>query len=206
MSLAVPTLVGERCLLRALVPTDAESLRHHADDEAVWRNLFDGFPHPYTLAAAQEWCGPDRDPLFGVVWGIEVDEAPKLAAVPLRGPPRGRAGLGSGPAPGAHVVGCIGLRPDHAGLRCNAEVGYWLGQAYWRRGIASEALDLVTHWAWAMQPELTRLYAPIFAWNEGSMAVARNAGYAVEAHLPRSAIKAGVVIDRVQYACYRQPA
>jgi RimJ/RimL family protein N-acetyltransferase len=115
----------------------------------------------------------------------------------------GRAGLGSGPAPGGEAIGCIGLRPDHGGLRCNAELGYWLGQAHWRRGIASEALDLVTQWAWAMRPELTRLYAPIFAWNEGSQAVARKAGYLLEARLPQSAIKAGRVIDRVQYACYR---
>ncbi len=177
MSLEVQTLVGERCVLRELRPADAESLRVHADDEAVWRNLFEGFPRPYTLAAAQEWCGPERDPLFGLVWGIEVQGS---------------------------VVGCIGLRPDEAGLHCNAEVGYWLGQAYWRRGIASEALDLVTHWAWAMRPELTRLYAPIFAWNEGSQAVARKAGYVLEAHLPQSAVKAGRVIDRVQYAAYRR--
>ncbi|WP_372526981.1 GNAT family N-acetyltransferase [Piscinibacter sp.] len=53
------------------------------------------------------------------------------------------------------------------------------------------------------QPELTRLYAPIFAWNEASQAVARKCSYAKEADLPASAIKAGQVIDRVQYAAYR---
>jgi RimJ/RimL family protein N-acetyltransferase len=101
------------------------------------------------------------------------------------------------------VVGCISLRPDAGWLRCNAEVGYWIGQAYWRRGITSEALALVTAWAWSHRPELMRLYAPIFAWNEGSQVVARKCGYFLEAQLRCSAIKDGRVIDRVQWAALR---
>ena len=88
-------------------------------------------------------------------------------------------------------------------MRCNAEVGYWIGRAFWRRGIASEALRLITHWAFATLPEVTRLYAPIFAMNEGSQGVARACGYVLEARMPGSAIKDGQLIDRVQYATYR---
>jgi len=175
--LAVPTLNGARCALRALVVSDAPSLQQHADDVAVSRNLIDGFPSPYTLADAQSWCDSTRRPeSFGYVWGIDIQ---------------------------GDVVGCVGVRPDEAWFRCNAEVGYWLGQAYWRCGIASEALGLVTQWAWANLPEVTRLYAPIFFWNHGSQAVARKCGYYQEAELRRSAIKNGQVIDRVQWACLR---
>ena len=178
---AVPTLRGERCVLRPLGPDDAASLARHADDEAVWRNLFEGFPRPYALADAQAWCDPARRPASaGFVWGIEA-----------------------GGDVGGNVVGCIGLRPDAGWLRCNAEVGYWLGQAHWWHGVASDALLRVSEWALRTQPELTRLYAPIFAWNLGSQRVAAKAGYELEARLPQSAIKAGRVIDRVQYARYR---
>jgi len=174
----LPTLVGQRCVLRELRASDAADLQRHADDEAVWRHLFDGFPHPYTLADAQAWCGGGwRD--GGHVWGIEYDGA---------------------------IIGCVGLRPETGWLRCNAEVGYWIGQAFWRRGITSEALRLATAWAWANCPELSRLYAPIFAWNEGSQAVARSAGYALEARWPQSAFKAGQLIDRVVWAAYRAAA
>ena len=178
---AVPTLQGARCVLRDLCAEDAPSLARHADNQAVWRNLFEGFPQPYTLADAQAWCdGARRPAAAGFVWGIQV--------------------VGE---EGREVVGCISLRPDAGWLRCNAELGYWLGEAHWRRGIMSEAATLVTEWAWAAWPEVTRLYAPIFAWNEGSQRVAMKAGYALEANLPLSAIKAGRVIDRVQYAAYR---
>jgi [ribosomal protein S5]-alanine N-acetyltransferase len=176
-SLDVPLLRGKRCVLRALTFADAPAIRRHADDEAVCRNLFEGFPHPYTLADAEAWCsGVWTSAPFGHVWAIDR---------------------------GGEAIGCISVVPQQGWMRCNAEVGYWIGQAYWGRGIASEALKLVTAWAWEAHPELTRLFAPIFAWNEGSQAVARKCGYLKEADLPRSAIKAGRVIDRVQYAAYR---
>ncbi|MCV2360147.1 GNAT family N-acetyltransferase [Paucibacter sp. TC2R-5] len=174
----IPTLQRQRCRLRELRPLDAGSLQRHADDEAVWRNMFEGFPSPYLQADAEAWCsGGWRD--GGHVWGIEVDE---------------------------QIIGCVGFQAQAGWLRCNAEIGYWIGQAFWRRGISSEALGLVTEWAWAHQPELSRLCAGIFAWNEASQAVARKAGYQLEARLPQSAFKAGRLIDRVVWASYRNPA
>lgn len=178
--LPVPTLQGERCLLRALVPADAASLQRHADNANVWRNLFEGFPRPYTLAEAEAWCSRDANSgAFGYVWGIVVD---------------------------GEVIGCAGLAPHGGWLRCNAEAGYWIGEAWWGRGIASDALRQVTDWAFAALPELTRIFAPIFAWNEASQAVARNSGYVREGSMPRSAIKDGRVIDRVVWAAYRPDA
>ena len=173
----LPILQGERCLLRALVPQDAPALVAHADDRAVARWLFDGFPQPYTMAAATAWATHEsQSGDFGWVWAIVVDGA---------------------------LVGCIGLRPEHGWLRCNAEIGYWVGQAHWRRGITSDAVRQVTDWAFAAVPEITRIHAPIFADNEGSQAVARKCGYMREATLPQSAIKDGRVIDRVVWATYR---
>ena len=173
----LPILQGERCLLRALVPEDAPALVTHANDPAVARNMFDAFPQPYTLEAATAWATHEsHSGAFGWVWGIVVDGG---------------------------VVGCIGLRPEAGWLRCNAEIGYWIGQARWRRGIAGDALRQVTDWAFAAVPEITRIHADIFSWNEGSQAVAGKCGYVREAILPQSAIKDGRVIDRVVWASYR---
>src|SRR5262245_48918761 len=175
----LPRLAGQRCVLRELTPADAESLQRHADDPAVARNLFDGFPYPYTLAHAQAWCGGQcREPEFGFVWGIEVD---------------------------AQAIGCVGVVQQRtAGRQCNAEVGYWIGQSYWGRGIAPDALGLVTAWAWQHLPEVTRLVTPIFARNTASQRVAAKCGYVKEADIPMSLIKDGQVIDCAQYAAYRR--
>ena len=173
----LPILQGERCLLRALVPQDAPALVTHADNPAVARNLFDAFPQPYDLVAATAWATHEAGSgHFGRVWAIVVDGG---------------------------LVGCIGLQQERGWLRCNAEIGYWVGEAFWRRGIASDAVRQVTDWAFAAVPEITRIHAPVFSWNEGSQAVVRRCGYVREAVLQQSAIKNGEVIDRVVWATYR---
>jgi [ribosomal protein S5]-alanine N-acetyltransferase len=175
--LELPTLSAEGLCLRALVKDDAPSLQRHADNALVHRNMFDGFPHPYTLNDAIAWCTEGaHSEQVGYVWGIECD---------------------------AQIIGCIGLVPETGWLRCNAEIGYWIGQAYWGRGITSKALTLVMSWAESSLNEVTRFYAPIFSWNDGSQGVARKNGFHQEAVLKKSAIKSGVLIDRVVWAKYR---
>jgi len=172
-----PTLAGPRCTLRAFHAGDAPSLAQQANDPAVAFNLFDGFPQPYTLADAQLWCTSlHRQPDFGQVWAIDV---------------------------GGQAIGSISLIPGQGMRACNAEVGYWIGQAHWRQGITGAALARVTAWAWREWPPVQRIVAPIFARNAGSQAAAARAGYVLEAHLPRSLLKAGEVIDVVQWAAYR---
>ncbi len=178
----VPTLAGRRCTLRALRPADAPALQRHADDPSVAHNLFDGFPQPYTLAAAERWCGTEhREARYGHVWGIEVarDDG------------------------GGEVAGCISVAPLHGVWACSAEIGYWLGQAHWRRGIVSEALGLVTAWAWAELPQVTRLCMPIYARNAASRGVARRGGFVQESFVPYGILKDGQAIDGTVYAAYR---
>ena len=178
--LPLPILQGERCLLRPVVPGDAPALLRHADNPNVSRNLFEGFPSPYRAEHAQAWCEREANSgAFGRIWAIVVDGG---------------------------LIGCIGLRQEPGWLRCNAEIGYWIGESYWRRGITSDAVRQVTDWAFAAVAEITRIHAPIFAGNEGSQAVARHCGYVREGVLRQSAIKNGAVIDRVVWASYRAQA
>ena len=178
VAVTLPTLAGQRCTLRPLRLSDAASLQRHADDPAVAYNLFDGFPQPYTLELALAWCGPQHlEPAFAHVLGVVVERD--------------------------EVAGCISATPQAGMWACGAVVGYWLGQAYWGRGVMSEALSLITGWAWAALPQVTRLWMPIYARNAGSQGVARRAGYTLEGRLPRAIVKAGRVIDAVQYSCTR---
>jgi len=171
-----PVLAAGGVTLRPLLPSDAPAIAHHANDAQVVHNLFDGFPHPYTLAHAEAWCGPQhREPQWGIVWAIDRDGA---------------------------AIGCLGLTPQ-AGMRaCHAEIGYWIGHAHWGRGLVAPALRAATAWAWGALPQLTRIHAPIFARNLASQRVAEKAGYRLEARLPSAMLKAGQAIDITQYAAY----
>ena len=179
--LTLPTLLGQRCTLRPLRPADAPSLQRHADDPAVAYNLFDGFPQPYTLEMAQAWCGPQHlEPAYAHVLAVVVERD--------------------------EVAGCISVTPQQGIWACSAVVGYWLGQAHWGRGVMSEALSLLTAWAWPSLPQITRLWMPIYARNLGSQGVARNAGYGLEGNMPLATLKGGVAIDAVNYGCTRPGA
>ncbi len=89
------------------------------------------------------------------------------------------------------------LQPDVE--RVGAEIGYWLGETCWGRGIVSEALVAVTHYAISTY-SLTRVFALPFATNAASARVLQKAGYTLEGVLRRSAIKDGVVLDQLMYA------
>ena len=81
-------------------------------------------------------------------------------------------------------------------------VGYWVGRAWWGRGVATDALRAVTAAALA-EPDVARIFAPVFSWNPASMRVLEKAGYRRESVLVRGGVKEGTLIDRVVYAMTR---
>ena len=160
------------CDVRSWRTSDAESLLRHANNRNIWLNLRDAFPHPYTKHDARAYIRSVRDRSPETTFAIAVDE---------------------------EAVGSIGfvLRTDVE--RVSAEIGYWLAEPFWGRGITSEALVALTRYAIDTH-RLTRIYALPFAWNLASCRVLEKAGYTLEARLRRSAIKDGQITDQMQYA------
>jgi RimJ/RimL family protein N-acetyltransferase len=101
------------------------------------------------------------------------------------------------------AVGVIGVRLREDIERINAELGYWLGEEFWGRGILSEAIPAFTDWA-MKEFNLLRVEAMVFYWNPASARVLEKSGFVREATLRRSAIKDGEVIDRWLYAFLRE--
>ena len=176
MSLPTIELGSDGWTLRAWRESDAPALAGHANNARVWRNMSDRFPHPYTLAIAEQWVREGHIDFGGDNWAIAMNDA---------------------------AVGGCGIAQDSGQFRCNAEIGYWLAEACWGRGIGTRVARALSQRAFA-NPEITRVVAPIHAHNAASMRVAEKAGLVREALQPQSAIKAGRVIDRVLYARYRE--
>ena len=97
------------------------------------------------------------------------------------------------------AVGGIGFMLQHDVDRASAEIGYWLGEPFWGRGIATDALVAMTRHATEAHG-LTRVFAVPFAHNTASCRVLEKAGYVLEGRLRRSAIKDGRILDQLQYA------
>ena len=165
-------------VLRAWQAADAADLAHHANDEAVWLNMSEGFPHPYTLDIARHWVERGHIDFGGDNWAISVD--------------------------GVAIGGC-GVHTGSGGLRCNAEIGYWLGRSHWGAGIGTEVVRALTERSFA-DPAITRVFAPVHAYNPASVRVLAKNGFEQEALLRCSALKAGTLIDRVLMARLRPGA
>jgi RimJ/RimL family protein N-acetyltransferase len=97
------------------------------------------------------------------------------------------------------AVGGIGFVLHGDVERVSAEIGYWIGEPFWGRGITTDAVRALTAYAIATH-KLTRIYAVPFAWNAPSCRVLEKAGYVLEGRLRNSAIKDGTLTDQLQYA------
>jgi len=165
-----------RCTVRDWLRQDLDSLVRNANNRHIWINLRDRFPSPYTEGAGRQFLDHVATAQPTTVWAIEV---------------------------GGQAVGGIGLDLHGDVERVSAEIGYWLGEPFWGRGVMTEALRGVTAVVFG-QFELTRVFALPFADNTGSIRVLEKAGYQLEGRLRRSAIKEGVVRDQLLYAAYRE--
>ena len=165
-------LTLEGCEVRSYRGSDATTLARLADNRKVWINLRDAFPHPYTLRDARRFILQALSRTPETHFAIAVD---------------------------GEAVGGIGFGLHGDVERVSAEIGYWLGEPYWGRGIATEALRAVTAYA-VREHSLTRLYAVPFQWNPASFRVLEKAGYVLEGTLRRSALKDGRIIDQRLYA------
>jgi len=165
-----------KSLLRPWQLADAPSLVREANNARVWENLRDAFPHPYTADDADRW----------------------LAVANKHDPPTNFAIIVEGAA-----VGGIGVVLKEDVYRRSAEVGYWVGERFWGRGIVSEALQAVSDYAFRTF-DLVRLYAGVFGWNRASARVLEKAGFRFEARLRNAITKDGRTTDELIYALLRK--
>lgn len=86
--------------------------------------------------------------------------------------------------------------------RRTAEVGYWLGEPFWGKGIVTDAVSVIVPVAFE-RFNIVRLQAGVFGNNPGSMRVLQKCGFVREAVLRNAITKNGVVMDEVMHARFR---
>ncbi|KAK1984680.1 acetyltransferase [Colletotrichum cereale] len=185
--LPAPTLTLQKCLVRPWHPADAPSLARGADSRAVAAFLRDRFPHPYTLADADGWIAMNLAPPL-LNWAIVC------------------------PTSGA-VMGGIGLVPGQDVYSAGCELGYWIGEAFWGRGVMSELVPAFVRWVLAGGAGagvgsggggvVERVWASVFAENAASRRVLEKSGFVFEGRLRRAVVKNGVCMDELVYSAIR---
>jgi RimJ/RimL family protein N-acetyltransferase len=154
---------------------DLKALLLHANNAKIAANLRDQFPHPYTRRDGIDFLDYARMQEPECSFAIEY---------------------------GGEAVGGVGFLMGRDIARLSAEMGYWLGEELWGKGIATRVVVAVSEWAFG-EYKLNRVFAMAFAHNVASIRVLENAGFEREGLLRRSAIKNGVVLDQILYAKVR---
>ncbi len=162
--------------VRSFDDGDAASLAKYANNPAISRNLRDVFPYPYTLSDARQWIEIATHQLPETNFAI---------------------------ASATEVIGGIGFTLQQDVYRRSAKIGYWLGEPFWRLGIAKAALQAVSEYAFN-QHDLVRLDAHVFEWNPASARVLEKVGYVCEGRHRKSVSKDGQIADQFTYAKVRE--
>ncbi|WP_266364381.1 GNAT family N-acetyltransferase [Tellurirhabdus rosea] len=164
------------CTLRPWRDGDENSLAELASNRKIWDRVRDFFPNPYTLRDATSWIRMNRSYQMPVNLAIEID---------------GRA------------VGNVGFTIKEDIYRYNAEIGYWLGEPYWGRGIMSEAVPAMVEYVFH-NFQINRLYACVLEGNSASMRVLEGAGFRPEAVMRKAAVKNNRYLDEHIFAMLRE--
>jgi ribosomal-protein-alanine N-acetyltransferase len=165
------------CSIRHWSPKDADALQRYANNRKIWENLRDIFPHPYSLQDAKAFLDfvTKARPVMDFAITNETE-----------------------------AIGCIGLRLGNDVHRHTAELGFWLGEPFWGRGIMTEAVTAFTPWAFRWF-ELLRIFAQPFASNTASVRVLEKSEFACEGRLKANVLKNEKLLDSLMYARVREP-
>ena len=162
------------CKIRKWMLSDVADLTAAISNKKVQDNLRDGIPYPYTEQDGVDFISAmlsaDENDTFAFT--ITVDEK---------------------------VIGSIGVYRQENIHRQTAELGYYIAEEYWGKGIMTEAIKQICQYVF-QKSDILRIYAEPFASNEASCRVLEKAGFQYEGTLRNNAVKNGKVIDMKMYS------
>jgi [ribosomal protein S5]-alanine N-acetyltransferase len=159
-------------LIRSWSLADAPALARYANNRNVSINLRDIFPYPYTLENAEAFLNHATREKPETTFAIATSTEP---------------------------IGGIGLRLGVDIHRKTAELGYWLAEPFWSRGIMSEVVSEFVRVAFDTF-DLQRIYAEPFATNRASIRVLEKASFTFEGRMRANVFKDGRTLDSLLYA------
>jgi RimJ/RimL family protein N-acetyltransferase len=168
----MPVLTGDGFVLRPFRAGDEASLARAGNNPNVARNLVATFPSPYTLEAAQAWVASCASPPPGETrFAIEVDGA---------------------------VHGGIGIHQRPLWSPYTYEMGYWLAEPLWGRGLMTKVVAQAVKYGFT-ELRAERVQSYVYDWNTGSQRVLEKNGFRLEGRLRRAVFRDGRWADCLAY-------
>ena len=146
---------------------DLPNLVKNANNINVWNNLRNYFPHPYTEEHAKSWIESAMLESPAMNFAIDMD---------------------------GEAIGGIGLIFNTDVYIMSAEIGYWIGEDYWGKGIATEAIRQMIEYSFYYF-DIVRIYAEVFENNKSSMRALEKNGFYLEGVRRKSVLKNNTLMD-----------
>ena len=157
---------------------DAKSLAYTLNNKVIMNNLRDGLPFPYT----------EKDALYFINLCLNADKNEQFNfAITYNG----------------EVVGSIGATRQPNIHYKTAELGYYIGQPFWGKGITTAAVKQICSYVFE-NTDIIRIYAEPFARNTASCKVLEKAGFVCEGTLRSNAVKNGIIEDMRMYSLIKE--
>jgi ribosomal-protein-alanine N-acetyltransferase len=170
-------ILFEGIVLRPWSIKDAGKLASIADNKKISDNLRDGMPFPYSVSDAINWLElilPENNP-------------PRFFSISIN----------------KELVGSIGIVAKSDIYRKNFEIGYFLAEEHWGKGITTRAIKAATSYAFK-DFDVLRVYAEPFSDNTGSRKALQKAGFIHEATFRKNVIKNGIIKDSCIYSVLKE--
>jgi ribosomal-protein-alanine N-acetyltransferase len=158
--------------LRQLEDSDKIRLAELCNNKKIWDNLRDFIPFPYSVEDAESFVRRSKQ-----------ENPPMTFAIEYNG----------------ELAGVVGLVKQTDIYRLTAEIGYWVGEPLWGKGIATNAVTLMTNYGFN-ELKLVRIFTGVFDFNIASQRVLSKAGFKLEGIFENSVVKNGEIIDEYRYA------
>ncbi len=165
-------LTNGNVTLREFTSEDKYRLTELANNPKIAVNLRDGFPNPYTIADAEYFLEKFANQESVLVLAIEYN---------------------------GEYVGNIGLHKGTDVYRKSAEIGYFLGEPHWNKGITTKAVNLICDYGFK-NLDIVRIHTGVFEYNPASMRVLEKCGFKREAIHKKAIIKKELICDEIKYA------
>ena len=161
--------------LRPWALSDLDSLVRHANNPDIAKFMMDGFPYPYSEENGRAFIAfaTKDDPIH--IFAIDVE---------------------------GEAVGGIGIHPQANVQRKNAELGYWLAEPFWGKGIITNAIKQMIEFGFKTY-DINRIFARPYGTNVGSQKVLEKTGFIFEGRFEKTIFKNGEFLDELVYAVRR---
>ncbi|MBI2257840.1 MAG: GNAT family N-acetyltransferase [Flavobacteriia bacterium] len=158
--------------LRPWRKSDFSTLADLANNPSIAKNLTDKFPQPYTEKDAKDFIKKASIIVPCTRFAIFYNET---------------------------LAGSIGVYPLEDINRLNAELGYWIGEAFWGKGIITKAIAYMLDYVFEILP-IDRVFARPFPHNTASIKALEKNGFVLEATIKEGLVKNNKKMDELIYS------